>query len=258
MNLEQQVKHLDKHYRDGNALVSDKEFDKLEKQLLAINPDSDYFTNRDALPLPSLEKDPIEDFLDGLAQDEQIVIEPKIDGCAVAIKYVNGMISQAITRKGKDITDHIVRIKTVPLTIPIDKKFMIRGELYADFGYGKIKPGDGAKSQRIAAGYLRTKCKNPNDYRPNPKLKFSAFQIMNAKINQWDALSLLRKMGFKRHNCSLIAVKTLIQSFEIHQGDIKNWYKTELPTDGIVVKINNYKLQQTRPDYWQMAIKHYA
>ena len=37
MNLEQQVKHLDKHYRDGNALVSDKEFDKLEKQLLKIN-----------------------------------------------------------------------------------------------------------------------------------------------------------------------------------------------------------------------------
>ena len=54
MNLEQQVKHLDKHYRDGNALVSDKEFDILEKQLLSINPDSDYFTNRDALPLPSL------------------------------------------------------------------------------------------------------------------------------------------------------------------------------------------------------------
>ena len=56
MNLEQQVKHLDKNYRDGNALVSDKEFDKLEKQLLAINPDSDYFTNKNALPLPSLEK----------------------------------------------------------------------------------------------------------------------------------------------------------------------------------------------------------
>ena len=89
-------------------------------------------------------------------------------------------------------------------------------------------------------------------------LKFSAFQIINAEIDQWDGLSLLRKMSFKQHNCSLISVKTLIKSFEIHQGDIKNWYKTELPTDGIVVKINDYKLQQTRPDYWQMAIKHYA
>ena len=33
----------------------------------------------------------------------------------------------------------------------------IRGELYADLGYGQIKQGDGAKSQRIAAGYLRVK-----------------------------------------------------------------------------------------------------
>ena len=253
MNLEQQVKHLDKHYRDGNALVSDKEFDKLEKQLLAINPDSDYFTNRDALPLPSLEKDPIEDFLDGLDQDEQIVIEPKIDGCAVAIEYRNGKIHHAITRKGKDIIDKMKRIKTVPLTVPTKDTMQIRGELYADFGYGQIKPGDGAKSQRIAAGYLRSKSSDPN-----PTLKFSGFQIINAEIDQWDALSLLRKMSFKQHNCSLISVKTLIKSFEIHQGDIKNWYKTELPTDGIVVKINDYKLQQTSPDYWQMAIKHYA
>ena len=253
MNLEQQVKHLDKHYRDGNALVSDKQFDILEKQLLAINPDSDYFTNRDALPLPSLEKDPIEDFIDGLNEEDKIVIEPKIDGCAVAIEYRNGKIHHAITRKGKDITDKMTKIKSLPLTVPTKDTIQVRGELYAQFGYGKIKPGDGAKSQRIASGYLRSK-----SFDPNPMLKFSAFQIINAEIDQWDALNLLYKMGFKRHNSSLIAVKTLIQSFEIHQGDIKNWYKTELPTDGIVVKINDYKLQQTRPEYWQMAIKHYA
>ena len=243
MNLEQQVKHLDKHYRDGNPLVSDKEFDKLEKQLLAINPDSDYFTNRNALPLPSLEKDPIEDFMDGLDQDEQIVIEPKIDGCAVAIENRNGKIHHAITRKGKDITDKMIRIRTVPLTVPTKDTMQIRGELYADFGYGQIKPGDGAKSQRIAAGYLRSK-----SFDPNPTLKFSGFQIINAEIDQWDALGLLRKMNFKQHNCSLIAVKT----FKI---DFVDWFKTELPTDGIVVKINDYKLQQTRPDYWQIAIK---
>ena len=253
MNLEQQVKHLDKHYRDGNALVSDKEFDILEKQLLAINPDSDYFTNRDALPLPSLEKDSMEDFIEGLNKDEQIVIEPKIDGCAVAIQYVNGKINHAITRKGKDITDKMMRIKTLPLSVPTKDTIQVRGELYADFGYGKIKPGDGAKSQRIASGYLRSKSLDPN-----PMLKFSGFQIINAEIDQWDALSLLRKMGLKKHNCSLIAVKTLIQSFEIHQGDIKHWYKTKLPTDVIVVKINDYKLQQTRPDYWQMAVKRYT
>ena len=55
-------------------------------------------------------------------------------------------------------------------------------------------------------------------------------------------------MGLKRHNCSLIAVKTF-------QEDFVHWFKTELPTDGIVVKINDYKLQQARPYKWQIAIK---
>ena len=244
MNLETQVKHYDKEYRNGNALITDKEFDELEKKLFSLKPESDYFKQK--LVLPSIEKDTIDNFITGLDKDEDIVLEPKIDGCAVAIEYQDGKISRAITRKGKDITEKMIRIKTVPLTVPTKDTMQIRGELYADFGYGQIKPGDGAKSQRIAAGYLRSK-----SFEPNPMLKFSAFQIINAEIDQWDALSLLRKMRFTQHNCSLIAVQT----FEIHQGDIKNWYKTELPTDGIVVKINDYKLRQTRPYKWQIAIK---
>ena len=75
-------------------------------------------------------------------------------------------------------------------------------------------------------------------------------QIINGEINQWDALDLLKKMGFKRHNCSLVPAYSLKESY-------KEWFRNELPTDGIVLKINDYKLQQTRPDYWQMAIKHY-
>ena len=240
MNLEQQVKHLDKHYRDGNALVSDKEFDILEKQLLAINPDSDYFTNRDALPLPSLEKDPIEDFLDGLDQDEQIVIEPKIDGCAVAIEYRNGKINHAITRKGKDITDKMIRIKTVPFQIATKETIQVRGELYAEKEIGNV-------SQRIAAGYLRSKSLDPK-----PKLAFCAFQIINAEINQWDVLSLLLKLGFHT-----IRSYSKVPAWSIKE-EYKYWYKNDFPTDGVVLKINDYKLQETRPDYWQMAIKHYA
>ena len=246
MNLEQQVKHLDKHYRDGNPIVSDKKFDILEKKLYEMHPDSDYFTNRDALPLPSLEKDPIEDFIEGLHKNTDIVVEPKIDGCAVAIEYRNGKIHHAITRKGKDITDKMIRIKTVPLTVATKDTMQIRGELYADFGYGQIKPGDGAKSQRIASGYFRSKSLDPN-----PNLAFFAFQIINAEINQSDALDLLKKMRFKVFLRSVVPACSLKEEY-------KYWFKTQYPTDGIVVKINDYKLQQTRPDYWQMAIKHYA
>jgi len=239
MNLEQQVKHLDKHYRDGNPIVSDKKFDILEKKLYEIHPDSDYFTNRDALPLPSLEKDTIEDFIDGLHKDTDIVVEPKIDGCAVAIEYRDGIIHKAITRKGKDITRKMTNVHSVPLSVPTKDTIQIRGELYTKDVAGNV-------SQRIAAGYLRSK-----SFIPNVNLKFCAFQIINAEINQWDSLSLLLKLGFHTiRSYSKVPAWSLKESY-------KHWYKNDFPTDGIVLKINSYKLQQSRPDYWQMAIKHY-
>ena len=239
MNLEQQVKHLDKHYRDGNPIVSDKKFDILEKKLYEMHPDSDYFTNRDALPLPSLEKDTIEDFIDGLHKDTDIVVEPKIDGCAVAIEYRDGIIHKAITRKGKDITRKMTNVHSVPLSVPTKDTIQIRGELYSKDVAGNV-------SQRIAAGYLRSK-----SFIPNVNLTFCAFQIIYAEINQWDALRLLLKLGFHTiRSYSKVPAWSLKESY-------KHWYKNDFPTDGIVLKINDYKLQQTRPDYWQMAIKHY-
>ena len=240
MNLEQQVKHLDKHYRDGNPIVSDKKFDILEKKLYEMHPNSDYFTNKDALPLPSLEKDPIEEFIEGLHKDTDIVIEPKIDGCAVAIEYRNGKIHHAITRKGKDITDKMTKIKSVPLTVPTKDTMQIRGELYAQKEKGNV-------SQHMAAVYLRSKSLDPN-----VKLAFCAFQIINAEINQWDVLSLLLKLGFHT-----IRSYSKVPAWSIKE-EYKYWYKNDFPTDGVVLKINDYKLQQTRPDYWQMALKHYT
>ena len=246
MNLEQQVKHLDKHYRNGNPLVSDKEFDILEKQLLAINPDSDYFTNRDALPLPSLEKDPIKDFIDGLPDDTEYILEPKLDGCAVAIQYVDGKIHHTITRKGKDITDKMIRIRTVPLTVPTKNTIQVRGELYTHDTTGTV-------SQSTSAGYLRSK-----SFDPNPGLTFAAFQIINGELNQDDTIAYLEKLGF--HTTGFFTTNDMSLKWMLHYKHclFSPTYPNKYPIDGWVLKINDYKLQQTRPDYWQMAIKHYG
>ena len=37
--LEERVKWYDENYRSGNALISDKQFDQLEKNLLRVNPE---------------------------------------------------------------------------------------------------------------------------------------------------------------------------------------------------------------------------
>ena len=50
--------------------------------------------------MPSLLKDRIEEFIEGLLPDTRLLIEPKIYGCAIAIKYIDGKFDSAISRKG--------------------------------------------------------------------------------------------------------------------------------------------------------------
>lgn len=241
MNLEQQVKYLDKHYRNGNALVSDKEFDFLEKQLFVIYPDSDYFTNKDALPLPSLQKDPIEDFIDNLSLDTLIMIEPKLDGCAIAIEYINGKLHHAITRTGSDVTDKIQKIQNVPDTIKTKGTIQVRGELYAP-------QQTGAMSQGKSGGYLRAKSGNPLG------LNFCAFQIINSDTDQYDTLNYLKKLGFQTPSFSLSELRFLESYRQMWLKD--KIFSDQYPVDGIVVKIVSRQIQLDRPDYWQMAIKY--
>ena len=43
--LEERIRWYDDNYRNGNALISDAQFDQLENNLKRVNPNSDYFTN---------------------------------------------------------------------------------------------------------------------------------------------------------------------------------------------------------------------
>lgn len=69
---------------------------------------------------------------------EQIeyVIEPKVDGVAVTLRYEAGKLKYAATRGdgevGDDITENIRTIKSIPLELPLDvpQAFEVRGEVY--------------------------------------------------------------------------------------------------------------------------------
>ena len=101
--LEERIEWYDENYRAGRALISDKQFDQLEKNLLRIDPNCDYFNKKNNLFLPSLPKGETKQFLEGLLPDSRLLIEPKIDGCAIAIKYKDGKFDSAINRKGIDV-----------------------------------------------------------------------------------------------------------------------------------------------------------
>ena len=245
--LEELIERYYHNYRNGNSLISDKQFDQLEKNLLRTNPNNDYFKNKNKLVLPSLEKDSIDDFLKGLLTDTRLLIEPKIDGCAVALQYIDGTLKKAISREGDDVTSKLIKVKDIPKIIPIRRVLQVRGELYAPNKAPNI-------SQRIASGFIRAKegfseC-----------LSLCSFQIINSSLNQYESKKSLANLGFRVPKDISCNFTSQVQVFR------KQWLEGKLfkeyPTDGIVVKINSRKLQLIREKsklyypYWQVAIKY--
>ena len=128
--LEERIEWYEHNYRMGNALITNQQYDKLEANLYRVDPNANYFNKKSLLPLPSLPKNEIKEFLKGLLTDTRLIIEPKIDGCAIALQYIKGELVKAISRKGGDVTNKIKEIPDVPSKIKIKGLFQVRGELY--------------------------------------------------------------------------------------------------------------------------------
>ncbi len=247
--LEERIEWYDHNYRMGNALITDQQFDKLEANLYKVAPQANYFNKKSKLPLPSLPKNQIEEFLKGLLNDTRLIIEPKIDGCAIALQYIEGKLVKAISRKGDDVTNKIKNILDVPTKIKIKGLFQVRGELY--------NPSENEQpsySQKQAGAYLRA-ADSKSDL-----LSFCSFQIINGRLNEHDSLQYLKKLGFTIPEYKSLSFTTQVEMYR------KQWLDKKLfnnyPTDGIVVKINSRKLQLIREKsfgphtFWQMAIKY--
>ncbi|WP_288261834.1 NAD-dependent DNA ligase [uncultured Prochlorococcus sp.] len=244
--LEKNVKYLDEQYRIGERVISDKAFKQLEKLFIPADTKYDYFNQRNKIILPKLAKKNYKDFLGSLLTKTRLSIQPKIDGCAIAIRYINGKFNKAITKRGFDVSSKIKQIKNVPDCIPIKRDFQIRGELYAANHIAGI-------SKKIAGKYLNDK------QGIGEGLSFCCFQILNGRLNQYETLNYLKKCGF----CTPHSYFTnLTSEIEIYK---KNWLERKIfakyPTDGIVIKINSRKLQLLREmslsqnKEWQYAIE---
>ena len=247
--LEERIRWYNDNYRSGNALISDAQFDQLENNLKRVSPNCDYFTNKKALPLPSLPKDQIQEFIEGLLPDTRLIIEPKIDGCAIALQYRDGILEKAISRKGTDCTNKISAVPDVPSNIKIKGLFQVRGELFNPSEYERP-----TYSQRQAGGYLRA-ADSKSDH-----LSFCSFQIINGRLNQHDSLKYLKKLGFTIPEYKSLNFTSQVEMYRKQWSDKKLF--TNYPTDGIVVKINSRKLQLIREKsigvypHWAMAIKY--
>uniref|UniRef100_UPI0002D3D99C NAD-dependent DNA ligase LigA n=1 Tax=Calothrix sp. PCC 6303 TaxID=1170562 RepID=UPI0002D3D99C len=225
--------------------------------------------------------------LTSLNQDEKIdyVCELKIDGNALALTYQNGVLIRGVTRgdgvTGEDITQNVRTIRSIPLRLNIDafsegipERIEVRGEtflpldVFTQINEERQKNGETlfANPRNATAGTLRQLDSRIVDKR---RLDFFCYTLHipgrdDASIasSQQEALDLLQKMGFKvnpnQRLCSSIN----------EVGEYYQYWDTErlnLPymTDGVVVKLNSFKLQEQlgftqKFPRWAIALKYAA
>ena len=226
--------------------MSDDIFDELVNKLHSVNPNHKVFGKPfGGDSLLSLDNSRLEEWYRGKRKNTPLVIEPKIDGVALAVVYQSGELQRAYTRSGRDVTRYALEVPDIPVTVPRLGQFTVRGELYA---FNEHAP----KSQRIAAAQLR---------RLQPEchlLSFMAFQILNSQNDHKENLKTLNQLDF--NVVPYVAVNSYEEIKECHNQWLDGKFFEHLPTDGLVVKVNSRSIQKqlgqsTKCPHWALALK---
>ncbi len=211
----------------------------------------------------------------------EYVCELKIDGNALALTYENGVLVRGATRgdgvTGEDITQNVRTIRSIPLRLNVEKApavVEVRGEaflpldVFEQINQEREEAGEQlfANPRNAAAGTLR---QLDSRIVAKRRLDFFAYTLhipgkddSEVARTQWDALELLQKFGFRVN-----PNRKLCASLE-DVRDYYNYWDTErrnLPymTDGVVVKLNSFKLQEQlgftqKFPKWAIALKYAA
>ncbi len=242
------IKHDSQMYSLANAFDNDdiKEFIKRSVKFLNLDNDDDF----------------------------QYICEPKIDGLSLNLVYKNGNLVSAGTRGdgfiGEDVTENILNIKNIPSKLKKDfPDFIeIRGEVFlnkSDFEKLNSKLENKSKfanPRNAAAGSLRQLDISISHSRP---LKFIPHGIGNCSYN-FDNIEnyyyQLKNWNITPNNLSkkCQSVEEIIKFY--NQIDHKR-SSIDYDIDGLVVKINSFKLQERlgyvgKNPRWAVAIKFSA
>ena len=206
----------------------------------------------------------------------QYTCELKYDGASISITYEKGKLIRAVTRgdgiQGDEVTNNIKTIKSIPLQLKgkYPERFDIRGEIILPYeGFEKmnqelIEIGETPYSnpRNTASGSLKLQDSSEVAKRP---LECLLYFIVGNNINinsQFEGLEAARKWGFKVPKEAKLA-NSIEEVFEyINYWDI-NRHQLPYETDGVVVKVNSFQLQDelgytAKSPRWAMAYKFKA
>ncbi|CAN5834750.1 NAD-dependent DNA ligase LigA [soil metagenome] len=214
----------------------------------------------------------------GVAELEYVT-EPKADGLAVALTYVDGALDRAATRGngivGDEITANVRAVRAIPVKLrrpenfPMPETIEIRGEIYmrkSDFeGLNNRMAESGGKlfmnPRNAAAGSIRQKDPAITAQRPLRLFVYQIGYITGAPLpaTHFECLEWMRELGFttsldaERH-ASVETVWTACEAWLDRRLDL------DFEIDGTVIKVDNLHLQEeigyvARDPRWATAYK---
>lgn len=303
--------HTERYYLDDAPEIADAEFDALVRELRALeeaHPELAGETSPTrtvggalstafspvvhAAPMQSLDNAFDDDELRAWA-DRAVKLagghpltfccEPKIDGLAMSLTYVDGVLVRGATRgdgtTGEDVTDNIATISSIPKVLNPDlgappALVEIRGEVYMEraafeaMNRRQLELGEKAfvNPRNAAAGSLRQKDSSITATRP---LSFLAYLLGPtegvAPGSAWDpstqhgVLELLRGAGFTVTSRAVVAasVEEMLEACARFEAER---HLLSFDIDGAVVKVDDRTLYEdlgstSRAPRWAIAKK---
>ena len=312
MSLQQQIDTLRQDLRRyeyeyhvvDNPTIPDAEYDRLFHQLKALEaahpelitadsptqrvgakPLSGFVQIRHEIPMLSLDNafsdeefyafvKRIEDRLIRLPEPLTFCCEPKLDGLAVSILYVNGILTQAATRgdgtTGEDITANIRTIRNIPLQLLMDNppaRLEVRGEVFMPHaGFERLNQQALEKGEKTfanprnaAAGSLRQLDPKITSKRPLVLNAYGIAEGVDLPNTHYDRLQWLKSIGIPV-NPEIRLCNGTDEVLDFYR-DIQNKRSSlGYDIDGTVLKINDIALQEklgfiSKAPRWAIAYK---
>ncbi len=240
-----------KAYYEGKALVSDEEYDILEKQLKKINPNHEFFKKVGGLkgqlehkrPMLSLDKTyDLKDIKSFLKKGEILVLY-KVDGLAISLIYEKGIFVSGRTRGdgffGEDVTENVKKIH-FPKVLKNKNIQEIRAEIFcSEKSFYQLRElGLEIKSQRnVAAGLIKRKYQQ--DYASY--LSLIAYDCFGPKmIKEEEKFNFLKEEKFET---PFLGLAQKDKDINLFVEEFKEALEDNLiPVDGLVFVYNDLKL----------------
>ena len=290
------ARYRDAYYNQDQSLVSDKEYDELERELRALELEHPEFAEDSPASKvgasagelfaqhPHLERmlslDNVFSEEEFLAWSERVgggpfLCEPKIDGLAVSLTYKNGLLVSAATRGdgqiGEDVTANVKTIKSIPHKLTgknHPEVIEVRGEVFfglADFEKlnASIVANGGkpfANPRNSASGSLRQKDPAITASRPLRMLVHGFGAWQGAVQSQSEVYELLSSWGLPTTSRYQVT-SDASAAYKFISKLEKERHDIEHEIDGVVIKVDDLARQSelgttSRAPRWAIAYKY--